>query len=384
MPTGDLILDDTILSDRRPAIGGHQRFGVSFQVFKAHKLDLGWDASDDWRNERRTEVNQPLPGALAGDSDNRFFSQVRRAALYIQDDWTIGDKWSAYLGLRDEEMDTFSHGTTYAGIHSRLTAASPVIQALWKPDGTTRDQVRIAFARTFKAPDIASLVPRPYVSYNNTVFQPEGLGNPNLKPELAWGTDVSYEHDWKSGAMVSLSAFHRDITGVILTQTLFQGGVWVSTPVNAGSAEVSGLTLEGRTTLAGFELHGSVTGNTSRVDDLPRPGNVLAGQSPAQVTVDGERKVGTLWTLGGSYAFNQGLVAQQSPLERTKSPDTHEIDLYVLRRLSKSLGLRLSVDDLRHKAYRQQTIYDGAPGNQINYSLSPAVSGVRLNLEFKG
>ncbi len=379
---GDLILDDTIVStadQQSVATSG----SVAFQVFKTHALDMGWDANDDWRNERRTEVNQPLPGALAGNSDDLFFSQVRRVAVYIQDNWTIGEKWSAYLGLRDEEMDTLSHGTTYGGIHNRLIATSPVIQALWKPDGTTQDQFRFAFARTFKAPDIASLVPRPYVSYNNTVFQPEGLGNPNLKPELAWGTDVSYEHDWKGGATVSISAFHRDITGVILTRTLLQNGIWVSSPINTGKAEVSGITLEGRTTWQGFDLHGSVTGNASKVASLPRPGNVLDDQSPAQVNLDIERKIGTLWKLGGSYNFTQGMMAQETPLQRTKYPDGHSVDLYVLRQLSKHLDLRFSVGNVLHMAYRQQSIYAGAPGDQINYSLNPAYSTFHLNLEFK-
>ena len=380
---GNLILDDIITStadQQSLATNG----SLSFQVFHGHKLDLGWDGSDDWRNERRTEVNQPLPGALAGDSDHLFFSQIRRAAVFIQDDWRIGDTWSAYLGLRDEEMDTFSHGTTYGGIHNRLSAASPVIQALWKPDGTGRDQIRFAFGRTFKAPDIASLVPRPYVSLNNTVFAPEGLGNPGLKPELAWGTDVSYEHDWKGGAMVSLSAFHRDITGVVLTQTLLQNGLWVSTPVNSGKAEASGVTLEGRTTWLGTDIHASLTRNASRIDAFPGPGNVLADQPPVQANFDIDRKIGKLWTLGGSYAFSQGLVAEQSLAEWTKIPDTHEIDLYALRKVSAHLNLRFSVDDLLHRAYRQSSVYEDDPGRQINYSLNPAVSTVRLNLEFKG
>ncbi len=379
---GDLILDDTITStaDQQSAATSGS---VSFQLFKTHALDLGWDGSEDWRNERRTEVNQPLPGALAGNSDDLFFSQVRRVAVYIQDNWTIGEKWSAYLGLRDEQMDTLSHGTTYAGIHNRLTAASPVVQALWKPDGTSRDQFRFAFARTFKAPDIASLVPRPYVSYNNTVFQPEGLGNPNLKPELAWGTDVSYEHDWKSGSTVHISAFHRDITGVILTQTLLENGVWVSSPVNAGKAAVSGITLDGKTTWQGFDLQASVTGNQSKVAALPRPGNVLGGQSPAQLDVQVERKIGALWKLGGSYDFVQGLMAQETALQRTKYPDGHSIDIYAVRQLSKHLNLRFSVGNVLHIAYRQQSIYAGALGNQVNYSLNPAYSTFHLNLEVK-
>jgi len=380
---GNLILDDSIAStadQQSLATSG----ALSYQVSAKHKLDLGWDDSDDWRAERRDEVNAPLPGALTGDSDDYFYSQVRRDAVYIQDNWTIGDTWSAYLGLRDEQMDTLSHGTTYDAVRNRVHATSPVVQALWKPDGTGRDQVRFAISRTFKAPDIAALVSRPYVSYNNTVFSPDSLGNPDLKPELAWGLDASYEHDWTGGAMVSVSAFRRNISGVILYQTVLQNGRWVTTPNNAGPAEASGVTVEGRTTVFGTDVHASLTKNASRLEALSGPGNVLADQPPAQANLDLEHKIARIWTLGGSYIFSQGLLAQQSAQEWTKNPDTHEVDLYALRDLSAHLRLRFSVNDLLHRTNRSTSFYIVPSQDQVGETLTPAVAMVRVALEYKG
>ncbi len=380
---GALILDDTILSNadqQSAATSG----AVSFQVTRAHKIDLGWDGGSDWRNERRTETNKPLPGAVTGNSDQQFFSQVRRVAVYAQDDWTIGDTWSAYLGLRSEQMDTFSHGTTYSGIHNHIRAISPIVQLLWKPGGTNSDQVRFALARTFKAPEIARLVPRPYVSYNNTVFSPDGVGNPDLKPELAWGFDFSWEHDWKSGATLNVGAYRRALTGVIRDVVVKRNGRWILTPVNGGAAEAEGVTVEGRTVWKGAEIHVSVAKNASRLHDLSGPGNVLADQSPSQVTLDLERKAGKLWTFGGSYGFNQGVLAQQSPQQWTKLPDTHGVDVYALREIGKKIRLRFSVDGVLHRAYASLATWSDTTGRQFDHSVSPAVTTVRIGLEVKG
>jgi len=381
--TGALILDDTILSnaDQQSATTSG---AVSFQVAGSHKLDLGWDGGADWRNERRTETNKPLPGAITGDSDQQFFSEVRRVAVYAQDDWKIGDTWSAYLGVRSEQMDTSSHGTTYTGIHNRIRATSPIVQALWKPGGGDSDQVRFAVARTFKAPDIARLVPRPYVSYNNTVFTPDGVGNPDLRPELALGLDLSWEHDWKDASTLTVSAFRRSLTGVIRDVVIQRNGRWILTPVNGGTAEASGVTVEGRTTWNGAEVHASVSKNTSRVHDLSGPGNVLAGQSPSQVTFDIERKAGRLWTLGGTYVFNQGLIAQESAQQWSKQPDTHGIDVYALHEITKKVRVRFSVGGVLHRAYTNLTMWEDATGRQFNHSVTPAVNSVRIALEVKG
>ena len=44
------------------------------------------------------------------------------------------------------------------------------------------------------APNTFDLIPRRFIANNNTATTPDFEGNPNLKPELAWGADVACEH----------------------------------------------------------------------------------------------------------------------------------------------------------------------------------------------
>jgi iron complex outermembrane receptor protein len=75
-------------------------------------------------------------------------------------------------------------------------------------------------------------------------------GNPDLKPELATGIDLSLEHWLPTGGIVSGSAFVRDIQGVIRNQVLLEtvswdsAQRWVSRPRNMSSARTMGLEFE--------------------------------------------------------------------------------------------------------------------------------------------
>ena len=84
-------------------------------------------------------------------------------------------------------MDTLGKGSGYAPIHNRVATVSPLFQSLWKLPGDTGDKIRMAANRTFKAPTTSQLLPRPYTSANNSALTPDGRGNADLKPELAWG-----------------------------------------------------------------------------------------------------------------------------------------------------------------------------------------------------
>jgi hypothetical protein len=54
--------------------------------------------------------------------------------------------------------------------------------------------------------------PAPLHSVNNSQTEPDSIGNPNLKPELALGIDASYEHYWAEGALLSASVSTRAST----------------------------------------------------------------------------------------------------------------------------------------------------------------------------
>lgn len=356
---------------------------------RAHTLEFGWDGSVSWRYETRIERDVPLLATSLGNSDLLFHATVRRAAVYAQDNWTVTPQWSLYFGLRSEQMDTLSRGTGYAPIHNRIATVSPLFQSLWKlSDGG--DQIRMALNRTFKAPTIANLVPRPYTSANNTVLMPDGRGNPNLKPELAWGLDVSYEHYWKGDAMVSLGGYIRRIDGVIRSDTRLESGRWVRAPFNGGKAEIEGLEFETRFSLAQLatgappvDVHFSLARNWSKIADLTRPGNVIADQAPLTSTLALEDKLDASWTVGGSYIYTQGALVRQSAAEIDTSAETHEIDVYAVREMSKTTKLRFSADNLLQRDARNASIYADASGTATEVGRSRSPLTVRVTLEAK-
>ncbi len=86
-----------------------------------------------------------------------------------------------------------------------------------------------------------------FVINTNTPSAPDRLGNPALKPELATGLDMAYEHYGPGGAMFSVGVFHRRLEGVV-RQVLSLRDVswarvprWVSEPQNFANAHTSGL-----------------------------------------------------------------------------------------------------------------------------------------------
>ncbi len=357
---------------------------------KAHTLEVGWDGSVSWRYETRIERDVPLLATSLGNSDLLFHATVRRAAIYAQDNWTVTPQWSLYFGLRSEQMDTLSRGTGYAPIHNQIATVSPLFQSLWKLPGDTGDQIRLALNRTFKAPTIAALMPRPYTSANNTALMPDGRGNPDLKPELAWGLDLSYEHFWKGDAMVSLGGYARRIDGVIRSDTRLESGRWVRAPFNGGKAEIEGVELETKFSLARLaakappiDVHFSLARNWSKVADLTRPGNVIADQAPLTSTLELEDRLDARWTVGGSYIYTQGAVVRQSVTEIDSSGETHEIDIYAVREMSKTTKLRFSADNLLQRDDHNASTYADASGATVEVGRSRSPLTMRVTLESK-
>jgi outer membrane receptor protein involved in Fe transport len=145
------------------------------------------------------------------DSDESLPGHGPRSAFWIQDEWDIDPAWSAYVGLRREDLHTTGEGNAHArstsmpasGARSSRPCSSPAPG--WRNKG---DQFRFAVSRTYKAPNIIQLMPRRYtVDNNNSATNPDQQGNPKLRPELALGADLAWEHYVGKDDMLSVSAF---------------------------------------------------------------------------------------------------------------------------------------------------------------------------------
>jgi outer membrane receptor for ferrienterochelin and colicins len=228
----------------------------SLKTAQEHQWVSGVEAERSQRTQvADTLVNgAPLPGLVR--FGNTLASRNERFAAFTQDEWSPSKQWSFYAGLRYERIETVADAAgSLPGTRNVSQVTSPLLHLLWKPAAFPKDQVRLSLTRSYRAPSLNDLVARPSI---NTTY-PDGAnyqthadraGNPDLKPELATGVDLSLEHWLPTGGIMSASAFVRDIKDLIRSQVLLEtvswdtAQRWVSRPRNMGNARRMGMEFE--------------------------------------------------------------------------------------------------------------------------------------------
>jgi outer membrane receptor protein involved in Fe transport len=355
---------------------GKLRFGGG----GGHALAAGWDASLSQRGEWRRQEDADAAGGVL---DQRYVARVRRLAMFTQDEWSVSPALDAYLGLRWEGLLTRTDGRDLPAVSSSSGVWSPVAHVLWRIPGSS-DQLRLALARSYKAPETRDLVPRRYtVNNGNSPANPDFQGNPGLRPELAWGLDGAYEHYFSKESMFSAAVYRRRIANVIQPVLFEDKGKWVATPSNVGDATVSGIELDGRLALgAGSLAHLGFTRNWSHVDSVPGPGNRLDEQVPLTVNAGMEFRLGATVAAGFNWNLKKGGVTRLSALRWSERGAETRLDLHASWQLRPGLGWRASASNaLRPDTQSRQRFEDGSHDTlrQLNAS---GERTVRLALEF--
>ncbi|KQQ45879.1 TonB-dependent receptor [Duganella sp. Leaf126] len=364
-----------------------------------HALAIGWDASRARRDEDRIETIFDGAGVQTGASNADYSAIVKRLALFAQDEWEISKQFSLYAGLRHERLQTTSRAlagapTSADALDVRSAVWSPSLQARYAlPD---KDVLRIALARTYKAPPLAKLVPRRYtIDNNNNPTNPDEQGNPQLRPELAWGLDAAYEHYLGNGALVSVNLYWRRIRDVTQTRLFEEAGVWITAPFNNGNASVHGIELEAklplrrllnRATAPAVDLRANLARNWSRVARVPGPGNTLEEQVPVTANLGADYTLpGSAWTVGGDFHYQGGVAARQSTQLWLGNSPGRKLDLYALRKLDARTQLRLSASNLLHQRERNWQQFRDADGagasTRRRDTVTPTSAAVRIMLE---
>ncbi|MDO8067422.1 TonB-dependent siderophore receptor [Janthinobacterium sp. SUN206] len=338
---------------------------------EGHALAAGWDGGRRRRAEYRRE-RQLEPGGPPVLPDADYAVTVRRLALFAQDEWDVSARWSLYLGLRWETWRTASATGGANPVDVRAQVWSPVLQSLWKFAG--KDQVRLAVTRTYKAPQIFQLIPRPYaVDNGNSPTNPDNQGNPALRPEMAWGLDAAYEYYLGEGAMLSASATWRRIRDVMLDRLYQDNGRWVATPANNGRAQVRGIELEAKLPLAvlfprapALDLRANLARNWSAVDAVPGPYNRLDGQPPWSANLGADYQLASRpLTVGGNLHYQAGGPSRESSQLLAWQGARRELDMYALWKVSGTLRLRVSGANLLRQADRTRSLYADGGGSAL-------------------
>ena len=367
----------------------------SSPLIPGHALATGWDIGYSKREEDRIQREQYLrapAGTKPQNLDEIYAADVTRVAAYAQDEWNVTDRWSVYFGLRWEGVNIQSSGSDYAGIDSNSSVLSPLFQTLYKLGEKKKDQVRFGLTRTYKAPGVGDLIPRRFTSNNNSSTSPDFMGNPDLKPELAWGLDLAFEHYLgEGGGLLSASTYARRIEDITRRRVDLIDGAWVSRPVNAGTANTYGVELEAKLPLRalmkeapGVELRANLTRNWSRLDSVPGPNNRLDQQVPLSGTVGADWKLDKLpLTLGGSFSYQGGGAVRISDKQFAYAVPKRALDVYGLWKFTPKTQLRVSASNVLHQDNLSRSSYLEMAGLRSDTTITPTSTQVRAMLEVK-
>jgi iron complex outermembrane receptor protein len=383
-----------VLSDvdreRQRSVSNSGKF--SRPLGEGHHVAAGWDfdAGHLALVHEAESDNDPLYEA----SGANLSADTRRLALFAQDEWDISSQWSGYLGLRWEGIRTGSDSPGYA-VKNTSSVWSPVLHAVYRVPGAKRDQVRASLTRSYKAPSVDDLIAAPTFVSDNHPTRPDRTGNPNLKPELATGVDLAYEHYLSRSGILSASAFVRDIDDLMRHQTTLQatsiGPRWVSTPMNIGHAATHGVELEAKFQLAelaagapDMDLRANYSRFWSKVDGIHGPNNRLDQQAKQTANLGVDYRVkGFPLTLGGNLNWTPLTLVQTSETELVTNGMKRQLDLYGLWKFSANTQLRISGNNLLPRQYESARVVETVGLVQALDTLRRTYTTLGVRLETK-
>jgi iron complex outermembrane receptor protein len=379
------IQEDSHIQDRSLNLGGK----YTNVMGGGHQWVSGMEAE----GVRRT---QDIAGVYSMGNANgsaNLQASSMRYAIYSQDEWQLTPHWGTHLGARYEELTTEGN-TTSGDVTNRNSVFTPLLHAMWRPNPDSRDQVRMSLTRSFKTPTMPTLLARrTYTRDENTATNPDTMGNPNLKPEVATGLDVAVERYLPQGGVLSASAFYRRVQNLIRSVTSYESSTqrWVSTPTNISDAITQGLELEAKFGLKQWiesapavDVRSNVSFYQSRVLSLDGPNNRLDQQPSMTLNLGGDYRLRSLpLTVGGNYNYNPGYTTRSSEVQWLTVSQKRVMDVYGLWRLDTTTAWRLSLSNLAPLGYNTGTYYSSGSVSETNNTHNRSWTNILIQLEKK-
>ena len=363
-------------------------------------LDNGHQLVSGLEHEGVRRVEEASAGA--GDDSGNLKARTVRWAAYTQDEFKINPNWSAYAGIRYETILTEGQVSEELK-RNKSQVWTPLLHALWKPDPAKRDQVRMSLTRSYKTPTLYNMVAplrysRDYpISVNNVPTQPDRIGNPDLRPELATGVDLGFERHLEGGGVLGANVFRRNISDLIRYQTRLQTVPWssqqrwVSSPQNVGDAVTQGIELEAKFRLNQawaaawpVDIRSNLSFFRSKVKDVPGPDNRLDQQPSMTANLGADYRLrGMPLTVGGNVNWNPDYDTRRSQEQMSYQGINRVVDVYGQWRFSSATALRLTVSNLLPRDYETATTFNTGTQQETARTTDRNWRNIQLRLEMK-
>ena len=372
-----------------------------------HSLVTGLEIESNQRNETATTLQNgesPL-----SDFDGNLKASSMRLAIYAQDEWAVTPHWAAHAGVRWEGIRTEGSISADAPeVENTSQVVTPLLHAVWRPDLSTKDQIRFSLTRSYRSPNLQDLIARPTINSmylnrgSNVEVHPDRAGNPNLEPELASGLDVAYEHYVPGSGLMSANVFYRQIQNYMRSQTTLENVSWADVPrwvsrmQNIGSANTFGIELEAKFRMSevfeGFppvDLRTNLSLFRSNVEGVPAPNNRLDQQPDGTANLGADYVLrGLPVKIGGNINWTPAFTTRLSDDQTVFQSNKFVSDAYVLWTLSPTMQLRLSANNFAGRDYVTggtllSVNSQGQPLRESTQSVAPSFVAFTAKLEIK-
>ena len=355
----------------------------------SQSVKFGWDGGFVHNNELRKQYEQDASGIGRAAVPEDFVAEIRQLALFAQDEWDVSKSLQAYLGIRWEGLRTRVRGNSIVGVDSKSSVFSPVLQALWTLPGTEKDQLRLAFSRTYKAPTPRDLAPhRQIMNNDNGPNNPDYQGNPDLLPELATGLDLSYDHYFAKDGTLSISGFMRRIQNITVNRVIFDNGTWIASQANQGVGQVRGVEFDAKLPIGMFfenapaiELRLNAARNWSRLESVTGPDNRVANQVPVTANFGLDYKRTETHSMGFNFNFQNSGRIKISETQSSYGNVSRTLDIFSVWNLSKATQLRVSIGDTFHQHAVTTQTYRALGEYRFRSTITPSDYTLKLMLE---
>ncbi len=366
----------------------------------SHAVTAGWEWEANNRDEQSiTRLNGVQQLADLGEA---FDVRTRRIAVYVQDEWDITPAWGANAGLRYETIRTQSSNAQDAFTNTS-SVLTPLAHLVWRFAAPSRDQMRLSLTQSYRSPNVGQLSSRPALNTlypvpgSNTTLSPDRVGNPDLKPERANGIDLAFERYLKSGGVMSVNLFVRDIKDLIRNVTVQETVSWapvpryVNRPQNLGKARVSGIEFDSKFQLRELmddapplSLRFNLSIYGSKVEAVPGPYNRIDSQPRATGNLGADYKFrGMPLTVGGNFGWTPAYTTQQTDSTAQALSTKRVFDAYALWTVNSSAKLRLSLSNIGPQDSLSTTTVIEGDRRQVAINNGRTDMSVALRLEMR-
>ena len=192
----------------------------------------------------------PVVGGVNTIEEERLDAFVMFSGASGPISWEAGLRWEN----TDTTIEDATAPATARNVSNDYSFLLPSAHQRWNL--TASDRINISGARTVRRPNFNFLSPAALLA---ELGDNDFIGNPNLKPEDAWGFDIGYERRLGGQGVAGVNVFYRDVKNLIEVASTGQvgsegAGTFVLTPRNTGDGKVWGIEFDLSTPLTAVGL----------------------------------------------------------------------------------------------------------------------------------